>query len=79
MEAKADIFLEQIAFDNVCRSVSEQSLWLRQTGCGFDISLAGICIFVNFFVWIFGSAAVMDGQSDAMQGDGFLFVVFGVG
>lgn len=48
MEADADIFLEQIAFDNVCMSVSKQLMWLAQTGCGFGILLADICIFVNF-------------------------------
>jgi len=64
MEADTDIFLEQIAFDNVCMSVSKQLMWFGQTGCGFDISLAGICIFVNFCMDLVsvGSAAVMDSK-----------------
>lgn len=38
----------KLLFNNICRNVSRQSVWLGQSGCGFDISLAGICIFVNF-------------------------------
>lgn len=64
MEANADLFLEQIAFDNVCRNVSKQSMWLGQNGCGFDILLAGICIFVKSLYGFggYGSAAVMDSK-----------------